>query len=611
MWHRFSIVIWFTLLPGFTSLFAQEGDLYLYNYYHTVSNADQRNYAALQDQYGLMYFANTKGVITYDGVDWQMSNTLTTPYSLALDTLISNKVYVGCAGSFGYLENDRKGKKKYIPISEANHRFGRISQIILNYKYAFFYSDRVLYRVSLETQKVEKIWIARAGQTYSGVFMHQEDIYLNIDGVGLHRVVEDDLVPLSHTLLPNNAYLIGSLKFNYKYTLLSTLDNQLYLFDGFEYEPFEVESQKYLDENLLNNILDISENTFAISTVSGGCILVNKSSGKTIQTVNYQTGLPDDEVMAMCLDHFGGLWLCTEYSISRADINLPIQNFAEYPGLEGKITTITRLDNTLYTATSEGVFFLEKVKNSEELITVVREEREKINEVRTTIEKKVEVTKFVEAPPTLDIPDKIRKKLERSKRREERRKRRKDKKNGTNESEYSNLEDEAQAEPDLINMSSSINKKELHPKYKTKTTYQYLGKKNQRSYALQSIPFVYKQIPGLKAKCIQMINYQDKILVATNIGLYEIVDQQARPIILDDDILFIYQSKNTPERFYIGTSGGLIFLNNQEGTWVVSEKLKELVKYSIFSISGDDQVLWLGSINQIFRIELNAEGKTH
>ena len=607
MWHRFSIVIWFTFLSGFTSLFAQEGDLYLYNYYHTVSNADQRNYAALQDQHGVMYFANTKGVITYDGVDWQMSNTLTTPYSLALDTLISNKVYVGCAGSFGYLERDRQGKNRYISISEANHRFGRISQIILNYKYAFFYSDRVLYRVSLETQKVEKIWIARAGQTYSGVFMHQEDIYLNIDGIGLHRVVEDDLVSLSHTQLPNDAYLIGSLKFNYKYTLLSTLDNQLYLFDGFEYKPFEVESQKYLDENLLNNILDVSENTFAISTVSGGCVLVNKSSGKTIQTVNYQTGLPDDEVMAMCLDHFGGLWLCTEYSISRADINLPIQNFAEYPGLEGKITTITRLDNTLYTATSEGVFFLEKVKNSEELITVVRQEREKVNEVRTTIEKKVEVTKYVEAPPALDIPDKIRKRLERSKRREERRKKRKEKKNGI-ESENTQ-EEEAQAEPDMINMSSSINKKELTPKYKTKTTYQYLGKKNKRSYALQSIPFVYKKIPGLKAKCIQMINYQDKILVATNIGLYEIVNKQAHPIILDDDILFIYQSKNTPERFYVGTSGGLIFLNNQEGTWVVSEKLKELVKYSIFSISGDDQVLWLGSINQIFRIELNAEGK--
>ena len=502
MWHRFSIVIWFTFLSGFTSLFAQEGDLYLYNYFHTVSNADQRNYAALQDQYGVMYFANTKGVITYDGIDWQMSNTLTTPYSLALDTLISNKVYVGCAGSFGYLESDRQGKKRYIPISEANHRFGRISQIILNYKYAFFYSDRVLYRVSLETQKVEKIWIARAGQTYSGIFMHQEDIYLNINGIGLHRVVEDDLVPLSHTLLPNDGYLVGSLKFNYKYTLLSTLDNQLYLFDGFEYEPFEVESQKYLNENLLNSILNISEQIFAISTVSGGCILVDKSSGKTVQTVNYQTGLPDDEVMAMCLDHFGGLWLCTEYSISRADINLPIQNFAEYPGLEGKITTITRLDNTLYTATSEGVFFLEKVKNSEELITVVRQEREKINEVRTTIEKKVEVTKFVEAPPKLDIPDKIRKKLERSKRREERRKKRKEKKNGTNVSEETNpeelvynndQEEEAQAEADLINMSSSINKKELNPKYKTKTTYQYLGKKNKRSYALQSIPFVYKK----------------------------------------------------------------------------------------------------------------------
>ena len=612
MWHQLSIVIVLICLSGISSLSAQEGDLYLFNYYLTVSNADQRNYAALQDNLGMMYFANTKGIITYDGIEWQMSNTLTTPYSLALDTLISNKVYVGCAGSFGYLEHDRQGKKKYIPISEANRRFGRISQIILNYKYAFFYSDRVLYRVSLETQKVEKIWIARADQSYTGIFMHQEDIYLNIKGKGLHRIVEDDLVPLRNTLLPNDTYLVGSLKFNYKYTLLSTLDNQLYLFDGFEYKPFEVEAQKYLDENLLNNTLNISEKIFAVSTVSGGCILIDKLSGKTLQTVNYQTGLPDDEVMAMCLDHFGGLWLCTEYSISRADINLPIQNFAEYPGLEGKITTITRLDSTLYTATSEGVFFLEKVKNSEELITIVRQEKEKISEVRTTIEKKIEVTKFVEAPPTLEIPNRIRRKIERVRKREERRKKKQNKKNANDKPEdftETPEEDGAQAEPSLINMSSSINKKELNPTYNTHTTYQYLGKKNKRSYALQSIPFVYKKIPGIKAKCIQMVNYQDKILVATNTGLYEIVDQQAHPIILDDDILYIYQSQNTPERFYIGTSNGLMFLNDHDGTWVVSEKLKELMNYSIFSISGDDEVLWLGSINQVFRIELNAEGK--
>ncbi|MDX2301338.1 MAG: SpoIIE family protein phosphatase [Microscillaceae bacterium] len=615
MRHRLSIYfcILFCFYISISSSFAQNGDLYLYNYYHTVSNADQRNYASLQDQKGVMYFANTKGIITYNGIDWQINNTLTTPYSLALDTLISNKVYVGCGGSFGYLQEDARGRKKYVAISEANQRFGRISQIVLNYKHAFFYSDQVLYRVSLETQKVEKVWFARPEQSYAGIFTHQEDIYINIKGKGLHRVVENELVPLRNTLLPGDAYIHSYFKFNYKYILVSTYNNQMYLFDGFEYQNYTIESQKYLEENLLSTTLNVSDKLFALGTVSGGCMLIDKKTRKTVRTVNYQTGLPDDEVMAMSLDHFGGLWLCTEYSISRADIHLPIQNFAEYPGLEGKITTITRLHHTLYTATSEGVFFLEKVKNFEELVTVVNQEKEKISEVQTTIEKKIEVTKYVEAPPTLEIPEKLRKKLDKAKKKEEKRDKKKNKKEQIPAQPIENPslseEEENIPLPEEINMSSSINKRRLDPQYKSNTTYQYVGKKNERSYALQSIPFVYKKIPGLKAKCVQLLNFQDKILVASNIGLYEIVNNQARAIISDNDIHYIFQSHSTPNRFYIGTAQGLIFLYYEEGQWVVSEKLHELVNYSIYSIAGNDQVLWLGSINQIFKIELNAEGK--
>lgn len=628
---RFFLQLIIFLLLSISLAWGQKGDLFLYNYQNPIRNIDYQNRAVLQDESGLMYFANNKGIITYDGVRWQLTSTLSTPYALAKSPLKDIPVFVGCSDSFGYLEEDIKGELHYKSISSANKRFGEITQIEVLDKHIFFYSDKVLFRVSRKTLKVEKVWIARPETPFAGFFSHKQKVFLNVSGKGLHQIQKEELIPQAAESLTGH-YINTALPFNDEQVLIGTSSSKLMLFDGENFEDLEYEAKQYISENFLTRGINLSNQEFALATVSGGCIIINKEDLSTTQTINYQTGLPDDEVLALFRDNYGGVWICTEYSITRADIHLPISNFSEYPGLEGKITGVRIVDNTLYTATIEGLYYLEKINRFEELITVVKKEQEKLIETQTRIERtfrisdlqdKSRVGKFFQS--VFGSQDKERK-AEKARRREERRKARQARRaarRGDSLQIEENIEEEIDPvdstekyNPDLpeieddeqVSISSSISKVTLDPVYTSKVSYEIAGRKLKKTYALQSIPFVYKKAPNLRAKCKQMLVYENQLLVATNIGLFVVIDKQAQQIMSDTYVNFIYQSTEKAGHFYVGTNEGLRHIRFEDGRWRVSEKFKGL-NISIGSICGKGKEIWLGCENQVYRVELNDAGK--
>ena len=81
-----------------------------------------------------------------------------------------------------------------------------------------------------------------------------------------------------------------------------------------------------------------------------------------MNVLNYQNGLPDNEVFAINIDNANGLWLTHGYGISRIDFSLPISDYSHYPGLSGVTTAILSHNNELYVGTNEGVFVLDEVR---------------------------------------------------------------------------------------------------------------------------------------------------------------------------------------------------------------------------------------------------------
>ncbi len=344
--------------------FGQEGNAFIQNYSPKIEGTDGKNTAITQGGNGVMYFANSRGIITYDGVKWGFVNTPGTPFTLATD-VTSGKVYVGCKGDFGYLKIEETGEEIYESISDDGDDFGEITKIVTSNDNVFFYSRRIVYQYEIDDDDDVNDWEAKEGDSFTGLFIHGNNIYVNTNQSGLQKLTEDGLKPLSNGKKFGGAEIVCSINLSKEKTLICTSENKCFEYDGKIFSPFYIEAIDYLKESHIVSGVIVTKNVLSLGTVTGGCVLIDIKTRKTKNIINYQTGLPDDEVFALSNDNTGGLWIAHEYGISRVDFELPVTSLSTYNGLKGNLISSAESKGKVYVATTVGVFQLAKLSAGE------------------------------------------------------------------------------------------------------------------------------------------------------------------------------------------------------------------------------------------------------
>ncbi|MGC9375016.1 MAG: SpoIIE family protein phosphatase [Bacteroidales bacterium] len=294
--------------------------------------------------------------------------------------------------------------------------------------------------------------------------------------------------------------------------------------------------------------------------------IVNKKTGKIVYTINYQNGLPDDEIYSLGLDNNNGLWLAHEFGISRVDFNLPIREYSHYPGLEGNLIASLWHNNQLYVATNEGVYCLDKVKNYTEVEVLVKIKPKPIKKSTPTQIKPETETEQEEKKPIRKLFSKLF---------------------GPKKQEDSSPKE------------TDTSKKEKTRAAPVKSRY---VKKTVSE--LKSTHHVFKKISGIEEKCKQLVSTEQGILAAANTGLYYIKNQQAHKIIHDRNIQHI--SKQTArENYLLATNTGILKLSFIDNEWV-SSSLAVDFQEPVYTIHKTGNTVWCGGINKAFQIKTDS-----
>ncbi len=573
----------FILLACSSFLFkiqAQSGDLFLHNYIINLKNIDTQNLAATQGGDGVMYFANKKGILSYDGVTWDIIRTNSTPYSLVTDMRGGGRVLVGCRNDFGYLTKLKTGEVKYVSFLKTKADFGEINRILLTKQCAYFYSEKEVFQVALANDKITQTWKVQSDRVFMGMTQIGEKIYINIKGKGLYQLKGKDLVAIPNTTMYANLYLKATLPFDSQRVLLGLSNHATYLFDGQKVQLYMPVAHEYIKGNIINTGLALGGEKMAMGTLSGGVIILNKNTYNTEYILNYQTGLPDDEVFALCMDRQGGIWICHAEGISRADLGLPVRSFSGYAGLVGNIESLINIKDSLFVATSDGLFYLYKVNRYEEVEGFIRKEQKYVQNIETVIR-----TVKISEPNT-----------------SERFRRYQPPKKGGNKPTERKIEVEEETEQKRVPVKA----------YSTETiTSLFSTKEAREAYALQSIPYIYKKVEGLDAKCRQLIHHKGEILVASNLGLFRVRNQKgsvnAEAILRDEYINFMYISQRNPDYLYVTTAEGMVILRYQAGNWLVHSQLKEAFKTATYSLVEDGNTVWLGAESRVYKVTLGQD----
>ncbi len=329
--------------------------------HYQFGQTDIQIWAIAQDNGGAMILAHKQGIIIFNGSDWEQVKLPSVPKVLK-PMENQNLILVGCENQYGYIQRNHMGVYEYHLLSNKTGVRGEISDIKITDSDIYFYGNETLVRHKRNDLKFDKSWPATADNVQNGIIQIENDIYINIQNKGLCKVNSDGkkiFIPKSQFF--SQKQIAFSVPVSKKKVIVGILGNNLFTFDGNIIAEFTTPAKKYIFESILTDGIDLTDDNFAISTISGGCIILNKKSGKIVNIVDIKNGLPDNEIYSVGKDSQGGLWLSHGYGVSRVNYNLPIKDFNNYPGVEGNIIDVIVFNRKTYIATNQGVFYQDSI----------------------------------------------------------------------------------------------------------------------------------------------------------------------------------------------------------------------------------------------------------
>jgi serine phosphatase RsbU (regulator of sigma subunit)/ligand-binding sensor domain-containing protein len=561
------------------------------------------NYDIVQDKDGNMLFANRDGLLTYNGLSWNIVDLPVHPLTFFYDSL-HQELFLGCVNDYGMLRKTTEKTFQFTSLSGNFSEVGDILWISSNDDYVFFLSRNTLSRINLQNMEDRKIWRAAPGQSFEGMIVTAEAAYVCLLPGGLHLMTEEGLRPIPIGYILDGQTVLFSFPIEKDLYLAGTGESRLYLFDGENLISYEIKDQSYLEQNMLTSGIRLLTGEIALSTRTGGCLVIDRSTRNTDYTFNYQNGLPDDEIYCMGLDNNLGLWLAHEYGVSRVDFSFPVRNFNIYPGLEGNLTSSLVHQGTLYVSTSEGIYYLKEIKNFKEvevLVPVVVEvpvtdnsrkekERTEVKPTEPAVEKQTSQSVQQQAVPQEQKKSFFQRLFGK-------------KKAATEEQAKESVKEAGQPEAGNQELAVTAEKEKQPAQHKLQKKTKYVKKKVS---ALQSITYAFTKIDKLNGKCRYFISHQGHLLAATNIGLFEIKDYTARPILTDENI-FLVEPSVSSGMFFAGSEEGIILVQEEKNEWEVkrwSNPAGEV--YSLWQ-EKEGNILWAGAENKVYRISVGSD----
>jgi len=602
-----------------------EGGLPYITNFNFKSSRNLQNWAIAESENGTMLFANKRGLISFDGSQENYISIGKIPYSIAAEPLVG-RIFIGTNNGFGLLTINN-GVFEYKSLSDSIDAKGVFTKIEFTNEKVWFYSDEMVVSVVIDKLETAEIKHLANSEIFKGVFEYKDKIYLNIEGEGLLQISDSTAKKLPSTDLLADKDIIFAVKKNSESVILGCDDGTFYTLKGNTLSVFEIEAQKYITESILSGGTTINSTKFAISTLNGGSVIVNKEDGKTDKTINYRTGLPDDEIYATATDSKGGLWLSHEYGISRADVNLPVQNFSNYPGIEGKVNSVTVKDSILYAATTVGIYYLTELKDYKEI--EVLKKKKKANgyasdDNRSNLyeepESELENTAYTDESNDGSSEEVVKKKSvkERWKKFWKRKKRKKDKdddgdENTENSGGADGSSDDGNDENPESENETEIKKKTVPVKKKT-TKRKRVNNNNgdsdsKKTYELQSVKNIFKKVEGFNGKCKQIENAGSGLIASSNSGLFFILNFKAEQVIENAYIHNI--SKFSDNKFFVSSTAGVFEVEITEGKASATPFLPNLTKeLEIFSfVQADKDTYWAGSTNVVYKISTSSKAE--
>lgn len=338
----------------------------VYNYTTNNYKASNQNWAIEQGSNGVIYFGNDKGLLSFDGVNWQLHTLPNNQSVKSIYIEIENgveKIYVGSFEEFGFFIRDNAGRLIYTSIKTT----------VEDYE---FHNDEIWSIIPFQG----KIYF----QSFSSIFVYDKNkveifnpypavLYFFPMGDKLYaQLINSDFCifngenfePVIHRADLNNDDVVAFLHLENDY-IMATSKSGLFKFDEERNKTYKwvtgIDSE--LKEVIVNRAITTNNSQIILGTINNGLYSLNYD-GKILWSVNKNNGLNNNTVLALLSDREENIWAALDNGISNVRTQSRYSVYEPTDIQIGLVEDIIIYNNELLLATNHGIYqFSESDKN--------------------------------------------------------------------------------------------------------------------------------------------------------------------------------------------------------------------------------------------------------
>ncbi|MFH4969139.1 LuxR C-terminal-related transcriptional regulator [Gaetbulibacter sp. M240] len=320
-------------------------------------NANRQNWGIDIDNKGVVYIANNKGLLVYNGQSWQL-------YELPDKTIVrsvlcyNNMIFTGSYEEFGVWKKNTTGALYYTSLSGPKEKIQKFQNEqfweITSFNSAIYFMSfaRGVYKYT-EGKPIEYI---KNSFGVTSIATYKNKLIFGNRLEGLQELKDGNLI---------NFELSNTSKVTTKAELVATKKNNLFFyspqFGGYIYSDGALRNlgddlNTLLKTAVLNKVVFIDQNCLAFGTLKEGVVLYNlkdNSFKKIIKTY----GLENNVVHDLNFNH-GNLWAALDTGITKINIDSPLSFYRDITGKLGTVYDILYFKSKYYLASNTGVYVL-------------------------------------------------------------------------------------------------------------------------------------------------------------------------------------------------------------------------------------------------------------
>lgn len=323
-------------------------------------NAGIQNWSIAQDERGVMYFGNRKGLLEYDGNNWKLYELPTKGIVRAVYIGEEGRIYVGSYEEFGYFVRTSLNTLEYHSLKNEvkgftfhNDEIWNIAcvqgEIVFQSFFSFFFYDG---------HSTEGI---RLKESPLNLFCIGNTYYSQMRNGQLCVLEERKLKEFIPRELVDNSDVMAGLPYG-EAILLLTRNRGGFLYQDGTVKKWQTDCDNIFTERTINRAVMTKDSCYVVGTISNGIYTLDKE-GRLLWKVNTDNKLLNNTVLGLCCDTDNNLWAALDEGIAYIQSNSLIYYYEPSYGKIGMIYDILVRDDEAYIASNQGLFRSKDGKN--------------------------------------------------------------------------------------------------------------------------------------------------------------------------------------------------------------------------------------------------------